>query len=44
MVEAYGEDQAPVLLERTHFQPSWRHGEITSRSQTRWIFEKFTIL
>nr|CAD2200858.1 unnamed protein product [Meloidogyne enterolobii] len=35
MVEAYGEEQDPVVLERTHFQPSWRCGEVTSRSQTR---------
>uniref|UniRef100_A0A1I8B6R6 DUF1768 domain-containing protein n=1 Tax=Meloidogyne hapla TaxID=6305 RepID=A0A1I8B6R6_MELHA len=30
MVERYGEKQDPVILERTHFQPSWRHGQVTN--------------
>uniref|UniRef100_A0A914M031 DNA-directed DNA polymerase n=1 Tax=Meloidogyne incognita TaxID=6306 RepID=A0A914M031_MELIC len=35
MVEAYGEKQDPVILERTHFQPSWRKGQVISQSQIR---------
>jgi len=42
MVEAYGDEQEPVKLERTHFQPNWRQGEVTSRSQIRYNF-KFKI-
>ena len=37
MVEAYGDEQDNVLLERTHFQPSWRQGQVTSRSQKRYL-------
>uniref|UniRef100_A0A914NEM0 DNA-directed DNA polymerase n=3 Tax=Meloidogyne TaxID=189290 RepID=A0A914NEM0_MELIC len=43
MVEVYGDEQKPIRLERTSFQPSWRHGEVTSRSQKRSyapIFDK----
>ena len=36
MVEVYGDEQKPIRLERTSFQPSWRHGEVTSRSQKRY--------
>uniref|UniRef100_A0A914MNU5 DNA-directed DNA polymerase n=2 Tax=Meloidogyne TaxID=189290 RepID=A0A914MNU5_MELIC len=35
MVEAYGEEQDPVVLQRTHFQPNWRQGQVTSRTQIR---------
>nr|CAD2208735.1 unnamed protein product [Meloidogyne enterolobii] len=37
MVEAYGEEQDPVVLERTHFQPNWRQGQVTSRTQIRYL-------
>nr|CAD2182349.1 unnamed protein product [Meloidogyne enterolobii] len=35
MVEAYGEEQDPVVLQRTHFQPNWRKGQVISRTQIR---------
>uniref|UniRef100_A0A1I8C3I6 DNA-directed DNA polymerase n=1 Tax=Meloidogyne hapla TaxID=6305 RepID=A0A1I8C3I6_MELHA len=35
MVNAYGEEQEPVVLERTHFRPNWRRGEVTTRTQKR---------
>nr|CAD2205742.1 unnamed protein product [Meloidogyne enterolobii] len=35
MVEAYGEEQDPVVLQRTQFQPNWRQGQVTSRTQIR---------
>jgi len=44
MVEAYGEEQDPVVLQRTHFQPNWRKGQVTSRTQIRYlvfIFKKY---
>jgi hypothetical protein len=36
MVNQYGsEEMEPVLLERTHLQPNFRRGEVTTRSQKR---------
>jgi len=36
MVNAYGEEtMGTVLLERTHLQPNWRHGQVVTRSQRR---------
>jgi len=37
MVEAYGEEQDPVVLQRTQFQPNWRQGQVTSRTQIRYL-------
>jgi hypothetical protein len=43
MVNSYGLPNAPdpVLLERTHFRPDWRKGQITTRTQQRSIFSFF---
>ena len=41
MVEAYGEKQDPVILERTHFQPSWRKGQVISQSQIRYNLNNY---
>lgn len=39
MVDEYGqEQQEPITLERTHFQPDWRHGQVTTRTQKRYVF------
>jgi hypothetical protein len=36
MVNAYGsEERQSVLLERTHLQPDWKKGQVTTRSQKR---------
>jgi hypothetical protein len=43
MVNSYGMPDAPdpVVLERTHFRPDWRRGQITTRTQQRFIFPPF---